>query len=556
MKLTVNNKLTKAKELIKKNKLKEALILLHSLSIKKNDYFYDDVIFEIAKIYLISKKYLNSLKLFKKIKKESLLPYVYDFIFKIYKLLDDKISLIKTYNKNLKYYGQKVEYIKTIIDVTMSLNRYKKAMELLSVYRTKFGNDVFVERKSEELYKNICIYIQRLNIKNNYKEVKNFFKNVYELIPISKHKVRNILLNEYEIASKKVILKSIPRQLTILLTNKCNLRCIMCNLHNTGKRYYELSNENCEELLSIIPYLDRLILQGGEVLLYKNFYKITKKASENNVCTEIVTNGLLLNEKLLKILINMNSIVTVSIDGFNKKVYEKIRVGGKFERLLVSLGLLRKFKKNKSNKMILRLQIVVMKSNYKQINMALNFAKKYCFDEVSLIPIRSGNTLSEECIFDIKYNDKAIKYLSLNRDNFEKKANKLNIKLINNLPNIKDSDYIVKNKMEHTPILKFDNMKTKKVYKNSKIENNNIFCFLPWKTAYYNGVCMLPTCFCPAQESDFIYDNCNKSILKEWNRGTILIYRKKIIEQKNNLICNKLCLNNNILSNEKKMVIY
>ena len=505
---------------------------------------------------MIVGEYSNSLKLLKKINKENLLPYVYDFIFKIYKLLDDKIGLIKIYKKNLKYYEQKVEYIKTIIDVTISLNRYKNALELLSVYRTKFGNDIFVNHKSEELYKNICIYIQKLNIENNYIKAKKFFKNIYRLIPISYYKIRNILLNEYEIADKKVILKSIPRQLTVLLTSKCNLRCIMCNPYNKEKKYYELSNENCKELLRIIPYLDRLILQGGEVLLYRNFYKIIKKAHENNVCVEIVTNGLLLDKSLITILINMNSVFTISIDGFNKEIYEKIRVGGKFEKLVSNLELLKSLKKGNNNRMMLRLQMVVMKSNYKQINMALNFAKKYCFDELSLIPIRSGIALFEECIFDIRYDKKAMEYLSLNKDTFEKKAKKLNIKLINNLPNIKDSDYIVKNKIEHTPILKFDNMKTKKIYKSSKIENNSIFCLLPWKTAYYNGVCMLPTCFCPGQESDFIYDNCNKSILKEWNRGTILIYRKKIIEQKNNLICNKLCLNNNILSNERKMVIY
>ena len=82
----INNTLTKAKELIKDNKIQEALTVLCSLSIKKKNPLYDDVMFEIAKIYLISEEYSNSLKILKKIKKENLLPYVYDLIFKIYKL--------------------------------------------------------------------------------------------------------------------------------------------------------------------------------------------------------------------------------------------------------------------------------------------------------------------------------------------------------------------------------------------------------------------------------------------------------------------------------------
>ena len=50
----INNTLTKARELIKNNKRQEALTVLCSLSIKKKNPLYDDVMFEIANIYLIS----------------------------------------------------------------------------------------------------------------------------------------------------------------------------------------------------------------------------------------------------------------------------------------------------------------------------------------------------------------------------------------------------------------------------------------------------------------------------------------------------------------------
>ena len=552
----INNTLTKAKELIKDNKIQEALTVLCSLSIKNKEPLYDDVMFEIAKIYLISEEYSNSLKILKKIKKENLLPYVYDMIFKIYKLFGDTDSLVKTYKRNLRYYNQNIEYTKTIIEILILSNMFKDALNFLSIYRTKFGNDVFLENKLEEIYKKICIYIQNLNIENNYKETKKFFKNIYRLIPTSEYKVRNILLNEYEIASNKVILKSIPRQLTVLLTNRCNLRCIMCNPHNKENIYYELSNENCEELLNIIPYLDRLILQGGEVLLYGNFYKIIKKASEYNICVEIVTNGLLLNEKILNILTNMNSVLTISIDGFNKKTYEKIRVGGNFDKLIYNLKILSKIKKEKSNKMMLRLQMVVMKSNYKHINMALSFAKKYCFDEISLIPIRSGVALSKECIFDLSYDKKIMEFIEINRNKVEKKADKLNIKLIDKLPNISDSKCIVRNKIEHTPILKYKDIKIENICKNTNKKNNNVFCFLPWKTAYYNNVSLLPTCFCPGKENKFVYKKNRESILKYWNAETMLLYRKELIKHRQKLICNELCLNDIILKKEKKSIIY
>ena len=169
----INNTLTKAKELIKDNKIQEALTVLCSLSIKKKNPLYDDVMFEIAKIYLISEEYSNSLKILKKIKKENLLPYVYDLIFKIYKLFGDTDSLVKTYKRNLRYYNQNIEYTKTIIEILILSNKYRDALKFIFTYIKVYGKDVFLEKKIEELYKKICIYIQNLNIENNYKETDN-----------------------------------------------------------------------------------------------------------------------------------------------------------------------------------------------------------------------------------------------------------------------------------------------------------------------------------------------------------------------------------------------
>ena len=81
---------------------------------------------------------------------------------------------------------------------------------------------------------------------------------------------KNILLNEYEIGTNQIILKSKPRNLTVTLTNKCNLKCRMCYVWN---HKYEINNKVIKNIISLFPYIETIVWIGGEVFLYKNIDK-------------------------------------------------------------------------------------------------------------------------------------------------------------------------------------------------------------------------------------------------------------------------------------------
>jgi MoaA/NifB/PqqE/SkfB family radical SAM enzyme len=147
--------------------------------------------------------------------------------------------------------------------------------------------------------------------------------------------LENILLNENEIKERKIKLESKPRILEITLTNKCNLNCVMCS--NIKMRDWDISDRLKDEIISLMPYLEQINWLGGEVFLYKDFEKLFDTAAQNYVKQIISTNALLITEKIIKKLMHYDVELSVSIDGATKEVYEKIRAGGSFDKLLSSL---------------------------------------------------------------------------------------------------------------------------------------------------------------------------------------------------------------------------
>jgi len=128
--------------------------------------------------------------------------------------------------------------------------------------------------------------------------------------------------------------------ITLFLTNNCNLRCTYCfqshdredNVMSEGilekvfeyiKNTFE-SNKNLNAL--------SFVMFGGEPLLtlskYKSFFDTVReycKQNEYGYTTQIITNGVLINESNLKILVENNCRnIQITLDGI-KEVHDKTR---------------------------------------------------------------------------------------------------------------------------------------------------------------------------------------------------------------------------------------
>jgi sulfatase maturation enzyme AslB (radical SAM superfamily) len=144
----------------------------------------------------------------------------------------------------------------------------------------------------------------------------------------------NRLINELEINDKKVILESKPQAMIVMLSNLCNINCIMCGVKD---KKWELPKKTIMEIIEYFPYLEYIQWQGGEVFLLDYFKGLFREAARfPNIRQIINTNGLLITEDWAKDLIGGKADITFSIDGVTKDVYEYVRKGAEFEDLLES----------------------------------------------------------------------------------------------------------------------------------------------------------------------------------------------------------------------------
>lgn len=332
---------------------------------------------------------------------------------------------------------------------------------------------------------------------------------------------KNLLINNNEISNKEIILKSKPSFLHIVLTTRCNLKCIMC----TQKQFdYTMPDNVYDYVFELIKYAENITWQGGEVFLYKNFKKLFYEANKYKIRQSIITNGLLINEEFIKTIAQNNIFLTISIDSVKKEIYEQIRVGGKFETLLNVLDKIKNYRDSFRNpSFVLQMAVVVMKINHKEIKNMVDFAIGYGFNEIIFHKYSSCGKETDEILkLNEEENDSVLDEINVLREDI--KLNK-KIKIITSL------GYLKKNRIEIKKNLELSEKKEEK--------NINLSCLAPWKSLYIGeDMNVMPACHCRTFADKNLFDDG-----KFWNGTIMQKFRKSVMD--NNLLehCIKVCFN-------------
>lgn len=334
--------------------------------------------------------------------------------------------------------------------------------------------------------------------------------------------LENKKLNINEIKERKITLSSRLTSLICSLTNRCNLHCIMCD---TWRTPWEIPPEIYKEVRSLMPYLEHVIWLGGEVFLSEYFGEILEETKKYPYLHQrINTNGLFINEEWAEDLFKNNIELIYSIDGATKQTYEYIRKGARFEDLINSLDIIKDTKrKYPDKKFSLRMNAVIMRSNYREIEKFIDFAREYGFDLVQLMPIVGEDT--PEHIFSSKHADMEIlKYLDSMVAVVQEKARQYNIELLNSLPTL----HVVHEGTEIPEPLS---------------RNGQPFCYLPWQQIliYPDGNVRFG-CFCVEPIGNVLENN----IAEIWNSEKAKEYRKKIVDNNYQNLCSDRCVQGRI----------
>ncbi len=347
---------------------------------------------------------------------------------------------------------------------------------------------------------------------------------------------KNLLLNEEEIKNKKIVLESFPKRLIATLSTRCNSKCIMCEV---VRKKWDMPQKTIDEIKQLLPYLQSVNWQGGEVLLMNNFYELFLESLNNKSLKQtIVSNGMLLDDKWIEALTDADIEFTISIDGLNKEIYEKIRYGSNYDVLLKNIKKLNEVRKRKNSKLRLKMHTVIMRSNYKDTDKFIDFANEYNFDIVYMMPIWGGQQI-EENIY-IEKNSSIMSELSNKINVAETKARKYKIEFFHSIPIIKKEETqqnitMSENRQKNENKIERDNVKV-----NIGEQPANLFCYLPWQQLNIDpGGIVRPGCLC----SKHVGNIEEASILSIWNNQQMQEYRKKIINNPQGW-CNIDCINN------------
>ncbi|MEY8353902.1 radical SAM protein [Lachnospiraceae bacterium 54-53] len=121
-----------------------------------------------------------------------------------------------------------------------------------------------------------------------------------------------------------------PVEMVLVLTNRCNFRCIYCyNSSGTGKTESELSLPQWLELIDQAADMGivKCTLTGGEPMLHPHFFEILQALHRHGILAYICTNGSRISAQAVKQFVLLKQpFVQISMDSPHEFVHDRLTV--------------------------------------------------------------------------------------------------------------------------------------------------------------------------------------------------------------------------------------
>ena len=169
--------------------------------------------------------------------------------------------------------------------------------------------------------------------------------------------------------------------LSIELSNICNLRCIFCYIDAGKKKENELT---VDEYKSIIDHAKELgirtvnIIGAGEPFLDKRLFTVLDYIQKIDLYTVLFTNNTLITERIAKDLFDKPLSIVAALNSFNPEVQNRLTGGipWAYEKMQAGLHNLLDVGFNKSNPTRIAVDLFIMKDNYNEISEIFKWARR------------------------------------------------------------------------------------------------------------------------------------------------------------------------------------
>lgn len=180
-----------------------------------------------------------------------------------------------------------------------------------------------------------------------------------------------------------------PDMVAMALTNRCNCRCVMCDLWRAGERGDELPADRWIALLDELHWWTRALrlrFIGGEVLLKPGVYDIIGRAVRLGFTVNLASNGLTLqSERNYRDLMRTGlRSLTFSLDGTDPAIHDRNRgVPGLHE---IVTDVIRRMKRERPE-MFISLVCIITRDTASQLPEYAQWAEDLGVDRVFFQPL-------------------------------------------------------------------------------------------------------------------------------------------------------------------------
>ena len=217
-------------------------------------------------------------------------------------------------------------------------------------------------------------------------------------------KILNIVYSSIAYRFKLSNSSKYPVVINMELSNKCNERCVFCrdekgnifdlnpNKENPNEFikkgrmdfdiFSKIVNEVKNHSLLIIPYVN------GEPFIYKHIDKVLKLLNQNRSGSILSTNGILLNDKHIDLILQENlDQIKIHVSGYTNPIHQIEHIMGDVEEIKKNLINLSNKIKQKKSRIIVMIDYILYDHNKHELELFKKFAKNLNFN----FSIRPGN---------------------------------------------------------------------------------------------------------------------------------------------------------------------
>lgn len=300
----------------------------------------------------------------------------------------------------------------------------------------------------------------------------------------------------------------LPRHIQLELTTSCNFNCVTCSRKgfNPSRLNRNMTLEELKTILKGLPDIKMIQLQGeGEPFLNPHLPQLLEYCKSRGIKVSTTTNGSLI-EKHIDLLKYFYRIY-FSIDSADPETFEKIRLGGSFQKTANNIKLAVEERNKNKYKQEIMINSVISHLNFEEIPRLVELAISVGLDETAFVEVENWEVPGE-------------KGYAAEREFIMKAREKS-----------KEMEAVIKSTREKYPNINI-------IYTSSgKIKKK---CVMPFSWSYITVDGFVTPCCHRVNPEVINFGNVYETPFREiWNSEKFVTFRKSMIKDLPNPICDE-----------------